>query len=257
MRARVLVAVLLLSVVLPACDDAASAPPASVGTDPSGDLLVFAAASLTDAFEELAAGFEDDHDDVEVILNVAGSQTLASQLLAGAPADVFAAADAAPVDAVASAGQVAERTTFATNRLAIAVEPGNPLGIRSLADLARDDVVLVLAAEEVPAGRYAALTLVSAGVAASPASLEVDVRAALGKVVLGEADAAIVYTSDIVAAGDSVAQVDVPDDHDVVASYPVATLADALNPVAADAFVAFLHSEPAQRVLRRHGFGAP
>jgi molybdate transport system substrate-binding protein len=162
------------------------------------------------------------------------------------------------MDVVAGAGAVAgEPVTFATNRLEIAVEAGNPKGIDGLGDLARGDLKVVLAAEEVPAGRYAREALDAAGVAVTPASLETDVRAVLSKVALGEADAGIVYASDVVAAGDSVAGVEIPDEHNVIASYPAATVATAPNARAANAFVSYLMTEQARAMLQDHGFSRP
>ncbi|MDQ3974378.1 MAG: molybdate ABC transporter substrate-binding protein, partial [Actinomycetota bacterium] len=156
---------------------------------------------------------------------------------------------------VAEAGLVAGRPRpFADNRLVIAVEPGNPLGIRGLADLADPQVTVVLAAEEVPAGAYARQALAAAGVRATPSSLETDVRAVLGRVALGEADAGIVYVSDVVAARGRVEAVAIPPEHNVVVSYPIAVLAPAPNPDGAQAFVDFVLSPAGQAVLARFGF---
>ena len=224
----------------------------------SGEVVVFAAASLTDAFEELAETFSDANPGIEVVLNLAGSQTLASQILEGAPADVFAAANEVQMGVVTDAGEFAnDPEVFTANRLAIAVEPGNPLGIDGLEDLAAPDLLLVLPAEEVPAGRYARQALDTAGVAVTPVSLERDVRAARSKVELGEADASIVYASDIVAADGRVDGVELPVEQNVPAAYPIARLADAPNPEVADEFVAFVLSEQGQEILADHGFTAP
>lgn len=265
MKGRLVGPVALLLLVLGAVGGGCGA-----GTDPgtgpatgpaAGDgdraLVVFAASSLTDALDELAAMFEEDGG-VPVLLNLAGSQTLATQLVEGARADVFLAADTTRMDAVAEAGLLAgEPVTVATNALAIAVETGNPLGITGLDDLARDDLVVVLPAEEVPAGRYAREVLARAGVDVRSASLEQNVRAALGKVAQGEADASIVYASDVVAADGRVTGVTIPSARNVVATYPAAVLADAAAPDAAAAFVALLLSDRGQDVLRAYGFTAP
>lgn len=224
----------------------------------SGELVVFAAASLTDAFDEVIEAFVQANPDVEVVVNHAGSQTLARQINEGAPADVFASANPDQMDAVAAAGNLArDAAIFTTNLLAIAVEPGNPLSIDGLADLADPDLVLVLPTEEVPAGRYAREALDAAGVEVSPSSLEQDVRAARSKVELGEADAAIVYLSDIAASAARVDGVDIPAEQNVPASYPIAVLADAPNPAAADAVVAFVLSDAGQDILAAYGFTAP
>lgn len=239
---------------------ACAAGPADAGGSGGPDpLVVFAASSLTEAFEALGAAFATIDGGVPVVLNPAGSQTLAAQLIEGAPADVFAAADATQLARVADAGLLAgPAEPFATNRMAIAVEPGNPRGITDLADLARDDLLVVLPAAEVPAGRYARAVLAAAGVTVVPVSLEPDVRAALSKVTLGEADATIVYTSDVAAAGGRVTGVAIPADLNVIATYPIAVLAGAPAGVdAAARFVAFVRSAEGRRILADHGFDAP
>ena len=225
----------------------------------SGDVTVFAAASLTDAFTELGAAFEDAHPDTTVTFNFAGSQQLATQITAGgAPADVFASANTTQMDVVAAAGLLAgDPSVFARNRLEIVVEPGNPADVTTLADLGRDDVTVVLAAEEVPAGQYAREALDAAGISVRPVSLETDVRAVLTKVSLGEADAGIVYTSDVAAADDRVEGVAIPDEDNVIAAYPIADLRDAPNARAARAFVAMVSSEEAGKTLEAYGFDAP
>jgi molybdate transport system substrate-binding protein len=240
-----------------ACGSGSTEADASSG-DVSGELLVFAAASLTDAFDEVGAAFVEANPDVEVVVNHAGSQTLAAQISEGAPADVFASADATQMDAIADTGGVAgEPEIFTANRLEIAVEPGNPLGVGGLEDLADPDLLLVLPAEEVPAGRYARQALDAAGVEVSPASLEQDVRAALSKVELGEADASIVYASDLVGSDGRAEGVAIPAERNVPASYPIAVLADAPNPATAEAFVRFVLSDGGQEILADHGFGTP
>ena len=241
----------------------AACGPAGAGGDDdapgavSGELTVFAAASLTDAFDALSAAFVEANPDVEVVRNHAGSQTLANQINEGAPADVFASADREQMGAVEAAGNLAgEAQVLTANVLAIAVEPGNPLGVGGLEDLADPELVLVLPAAEVPAGRYARQVLAAAGVEVSPASLEQGVRAALSKVELGEADAAIVFASDVIAS-DVADGVEIPAAHNVVATYPVAVLRDAPNPSAAEAFVAFVLAEVGQEILADHGFTSP
>lgn len=228
---------------------AAETAPASV------ELTVFAAASLTDAFEAMGTAFERANPDARVTCNVASSSTLATQITQGAPADVLASANGTQMDVVADAGLVAgDPIDFAGNTLEIVVEDGNPLDIRGLEDLTRDDVTVVLAAEEVPAGQYAREALDAQGLDVRPASLETDVRAVLSRVALGEADAGVVYASDIASAGDSVEGVTVPADENVPATYPIAALADADEPDTARAFVDFVGSEEGRRLLRRFGF---
>ncbi|MFU8841006.1 MAG: molybdate ABC transporter substrate-binding protein [Nitriliruptoraceae bacterium] len=254
--ARVVLAALTLAVLMAACSTDGADGDATGGV--SGELLVFAAASLTEAFAELGDAFVAANPDLEVVFNHAGSQTLASQINEGAPADVFASANITQMDAVAAAGNLAgEPAIFTANLLEIAVESGNPLAIRDLTDLADPDVILVLPAEAVPAGRYARQALDAAGIEVVPSSLERDVRAALSKVELGEADASIVYASDIVASASRADGVAIPSEQNVAASYPVAVLAGAPNPTAADAFVAFVRSDAGQEILTAHGFAAP
>jgi molybdate transport system substrate-binding protein len=231
--------------------------PDGAGAELDGELVVFAAASLTDVVDELADRFTAAHPRVAVVTNLAGSQTLAAQLLAGAPADVFAAADDAAVQRVVDEGLAHAPAVFAENRLAIVVEPGNPLGIDGLSDLARDDVLLVLPAEQAAAGRYAEEVLDRAGVGARPASFESDVRAAVNRVAMGEADASVVFHSDVVGAGDRVSGVAIPAAQNVTARYPVVVLDDAPNPAAATAFAALLRSDEARAVLEAAGFGVP
>jgi molybdate transport system substrate-binding protein len=236
----------------------AAATQSSAADRLSGDLTVFAAASLTDAFEALGSAFEADHPGVSVTFNFAGSQQLATQIVEGAPADVFASASGSQVDVVADADLLAgEPVEFATNRLEIAVEPGNPKAVAGLSDLARGDVTVVLAAEEVPAGQYAREALDAAGVRVTPVSLETDVRAVLTKVALGEADAGIVYASDIIAAGDDVTGVEIADEENVTATYPAAAIAGSPNPGAAQAFLAHLTSHAGRATLEEFGFAAP
>lgn len=240
----------------PSAETRASAPEPSTSLD--GDITVFAAASLTDAFEALGQRFEAAHPHVDVALNVGSSSTLATQIVHGAPADVFASADGRQMAVVADAGLLAGApTVFAANALQIVVETGNPLGIERLDDLARDDVTAVLAADQVPAGDYARRVLRAQGIDVEPASLETDVRAVLSRVALGEADAGIVYASDVVAAGGDVDGVDIPADENVTATYPIAALDDTAHPEVSSAFVGYVTSIDGRAVLRDHGFTSP
>ncbi|HEX6256887.1 MAG TPA: molybdate ABC transporter substrate-binding protein [Euzebyales bacterium] len=253
---------LLLALMLAACAGSGSAAPTTGRTASSdalaGTVTVFAAASLTDAFEAIGERFEQAHPDVDVAFNFASSSTLATQITEGAPADVFASADQAQMDVVDDAGGiVGERVDIARNSLQIAVEPGNPMGIAGLDDLARADVTVVLAAEEVPAGEYARQVLDAQRVAVDPASLETDVRAVLSRVALGEADAGVVYTSDVESADGAVEGVVIPPDRNVAVTYPIATVTDAPNPAAADAFAGHVTSDEGLALLRAAGFSAP
>lgn len=233
---------------------------ATAAADPvSGELVVLAASSLTEPFEALRRTFEAEHPDVKVTFSFAGSSDLARQIGAGAPADVFATADEKTMAAVVAAGQAAEAVVVARNRLAIIVEKGNPKGVRTLADLARSDVVLVVCAAEVPCGRLAAAAFQKAGVEADPASLEASVKAVVSKVTLGEADAGIVYRSDVQAAGDNAEGIDVEEGADsaLQAVYPVAVTTAAANRAAAQAWVDLVRSPAGLRALAAAGFLEP
>lgn len=221
-----------------------------------GRVTVLAAASLTDALEDVAGAFETAHPGVEVALSFDGSSALATQILEGAPADVFASADEVNLAKVVDGGAATGPTvTFATGSLAIVVAAGNPLGIDRLEDLS-GDLRLALCAREVPCGAYAVDAFRSAGLLAPAASAEENVRGVLTKVALGEADAGIVYTTDV-GTDPHVEGVEIPAAHQVTALYPATVLADAPNPPAAAAFVAFLTADVAQGILASHGFGSP
>jgi molybdate transport system substrate-binding protein len=224
--------------------------------DPEGSITVFAAASLTDAFGELADRFEDEYPGVSVELSFAGSSSLREQILAGAPADVFASANVANMTQVVDAlTPDAEPATFARNRLEIAVPAGNPAGVSGLSDFGDDDLLVGLCAEGVPCGDFGREALANAGVA-SPAvdTNEADVRSLLTKVASGDLDAGIVYRTDVLAAGDEVDGITIPAEDNVAADYPIVALADDGDAGAADAFVAFVLSDTGQEILASHGF---
>ena len=213
-------------------------------------MYVFAAASLTEAFKAVPA-----HADLAWNYNFAGSPTLVTQIENGAQADVFASADTANMDRLEKDGLLAETPrVFAHNKLEMVVSAGNPKGIHSLADLARSDIVYISAGPTVPAGRYASQILARAGVTVTPKSLETDVRSVVGKIELGEADAGIVYVTDVAASGVKVHGVPIPDSENVVATYPVAALKSASNPAWAEAFIGVLLSAQGQAALHRYGF---
>ena len=239
-----------------AADGAAAAPGPSVA-ELAGPLTVFAAASLTDVFTDLGERLEADHPGLDVQFNFAGSSALATQVTQGAPADVFASANEAQMTVVADAGLADDPQVFAANVLQIAVPAGNPAGVTGLADLAREELTIAVCAPQVPCGAAAEDVLAAAGVTAAPDTLEEDVRAALTKVELGEVDAALVYTTDVTAAGDAVEGIDVPEAEQVVNEYPIAALADAPNPEAAAAYVELVRSEEGQQALADAGFRVP
>ncbi len=227
--------------------------------DPSGSLRVLAAASLTEVFTELGRRFEAAYPQVNVTFNFAASSALAEQINAGAPIDVFVAADEASMSKVTDEGNAGDPKLIARNRLAILVEKGNPKAIAGLADLGGPGVVLVLCAPQVPCGRLAAAALAKAGVNLRPASLEDNVKAVVAKVVLGEADAGIVYMTDIKAAADTAQgiEITIAGDPDLEAVYPMAVTKGASNRRAADAWFTFVLSREGQETLQRYGFLSP
>ncbi|WP_353826453.1 molybdate ABC transporter substrate-binding protein [Agromyces sp. SYSU T0242] len=222
-----------------------------------GTITVFAAASLAEAFEELAHRFERAHPGSHVDLNLAGSTALAQQVLAGAPADVLATADDASMELVVAAGLADAPVGFASNTLELVVPADSPAAVTGLDDLARDELRIALCDPTVPCGAAAVRLLRAAGVDAAPDTLESDVRAVLTKVVLGEADAGLVYRTDARAAGDRVTGIPVPGASSVVNRYPIAVTTEATHPQVAEAFVAFATGPEARRVLDGLGFGAP
>ena len=235
------------------------------GAAPGGELTVFAAASLTDVFEEIAASFEKENPQVEVTLNFAGSSELAQQIDSGAPADVFAAANTDTMDQVVAgegldADWAAENgedgRIFATNNLRIAVPPDNPADVESLDDLAEDDVDVAFCSQEVPCGSATVTALEAADLDITPVTLEEDVRAVLTKVELGEVDAGLVYATDVISAGDRVRGLDFPESEEAINDYPIGVLSASGAPDLAAAWVDFVTTEGAP-VLRDAGFGTP
>lgn len=243
-----------VAVVAAACGDGG----ARSGSDDAshGSLTVLAAASLTEAFDELGRRFRATRPGVTVTFSYDASSTLARQVAAGAPADVLATADEVAMELAATAGAVDGPAVFAANRLAIVVAAGNPEGIRGLADLARPGLVVVLCAEDVPCGRLGREVLDRAGVRARPRSLEPNVKGVVSKVALGEADAGLVYVTDIGAGGAAVEGVAVPDALNAVTRYPIAVVRASRNRAAAAAFVDFVRSAEGRSVLGSAGFAA-
>jgi molybdate transport system substrate-binding protein len=223
-----------------------------------GDLLVSAAASLTDAFAGMETAFEAANPGVDVVLNLGSSSSLREQILEGAPADVFASANISNMDQVAEAGEVeGEAEVFALNELQIAVPAGNPAGVTGLDDFASEDLLIGLCAEEVPCGSFAREALEKAGVTAAIDTNEPNVRALLTKVEAGELDAGIVYVTDVLSTAGAVEGVDIPEEFNVIAEYPIAALVNAPNPDAAAAFVDFVLSDEGQAILVEFGFSSP
>jgi molybdate transport system substrate-binding protein len=247
-RTLAVVVVVAGLLVLPACGDD--------GGD--GAVTVLAAASLTDAFTALASDFEEEHDGATVELSFGPSSGLATSIVEGAPAGVFASASPAAMDVVVEAGEVdGSPADFAANRLALVMPSGNPGDVRTLDDLARDDLLVGLCAPDVPCGEVAARVLEDAGVDPATDTEEADVRALLTKVAAGELDVGLVYETDVAAGGRDVEGIALSPDAPAGTRYPIAVLDAASDRGAAEDFVELVRSEEGQRILREHGFRAP
>jgi molybdate transport system substrate-binding protein len=250
---RFLILLLVAGLVTSACGSSEGS------TSENTTVKVAAAASLTEAFTALAKEHESGHPGVRIMPTFAASSALAQQVNDGAPLDVLASADEVSMKKVTDAGNATGPRIFVRNRLAILVGKDNPKAIRSLADLAKPGVVFLLCAPEVPCGRFGAAALAKAGVKARPASLEENVKGVVSKVTLGEADAGIVYSTDVKAAGDKVEGVgiDIAADPALTAAYPIAVTKQAGDAKAAKGWVDFVLSEQGQRTLSRFGFLPP
>ena len=234
----------------------------------TGDITVFSAASLTAAFEDIGAAFEAANAGTSVTFNFAGSPALRTQLTEGADADIYASADTNNMTQALEADLVVDEVViFAQNRLAVIVPVGNPANITTLQDLSKDGVKLVLAQADVPVGRYARESLIkmqdegsfgetfSDDVLANLVSEEPNVKAIVTKVQLGEADAGIVYVTDVTAdVAADVTLIEIPDALNIIATYPIAVTTNAANVPAAEAFIAFVLSDEGQTILAEYGF---
>ncbi|WP_052869094.1 molybdate ABC transporter substrate-binding protein [Streptomyces niger] len=224
----------------------------------SGEVTVFAAASLKESFTTLKKEFEKEHPGTKVTFSFGGSDSLAAGITSGAPADVFAAASPKTMKTVTDKGDaVGEPATFIRNQLEIATLPGNPDKVSSLKDLTKSGRKVVLCDKTVPCGSAAQKALGASHLELTPVSYEQDVKSALNKVVLKEADAAVVYKTDVKAAGDKVEGVEFPESAKAINDYPIARLKNAKNPDAAKAFIALVRSDKGQRVLNQAGFLKP
>ncbi|MDO7868511.1 molybdate ABC transporter substrate-binding protein [Nocardioides jiangxiensis] len=220
---------------------------------PSTTLTVYAASSLKSVFEQLGTEFQADHRDVTVSFNFAGSSDLVAQIQQGAPADVFASADTANMGKLGD--EALAPADFATNTLEIAVPADNPAHVATLADLARQGVQLVTCAPEVPCGAAAAAVEANARLDWKPVSEEQSVADVLGKVESGDADAGLVYVTDVRAAGDQVAGIAIPASVNAVNTYPIAALAGSEHADLAAAWVALVTGAEGQKALAAAGFG--
>jgi molybdate transport system substrate-binding protein len=235
----------------------AASATASGSASLSGDLTVLAAASLTESFTTLGKQFEAAHPGVEVTFGFAASSALATQIASGAPADVFASASPATMDAVVAAGAAEHPAVFAENVMEIAVPPTNPGEVTGVESLASSAVKTALCQPQVPCGATAQEVFTDAGVVVKPVTLEPDVKSVLSKVLLGEVDAGVVYLTDVLAAGDKVVGVEIPADVNASTSYPIAALTRSTNAATAAAFVDYVLSPAGARVLTAAGFQQP
>jgi molybdate transport system substrate-binding protein len=223
-----------------------------------GTVVVFAAASLNGAFDKLGSKFEKAHPGVNVKFNYAGSSSLATQLKEAAPADLFASANTQNMNLVTDDNLAkGQPKIFARNKLEIMVAPGNPKHIKSVSDLANSSIKVAVCAPAVPCGSYSDQIFKKAGVTVHPVSEETSVSGVVTKVSLGEADAGVVYVTDVKEAGNKVTGVPIPADQNVIADYPIAALKDAPNPDAASAFMNYVLSQTGRNVLTSYGFMLP
>jgi molybdate transport system substrate-binding protein len=242
----------------PAASSTAASSSASAGSGLSGTVTVFAAASLKATFTKIAADFEAAHPGTKVTLNFAGSSDLVTQITQGAPADVFASADTKNMTKLSDAKLIdGTATNFATNVLEIAVPPANPASIASFADLAKPGVKVVVCAPQVPCGAATEKVENASGTTLKPVSEESSVADVLGKVTSGEADAGLVYVTDVKGAGDKVKGIAFPESDKAVNTYPIATVGSSQNKELAQAFIAAVTGAEGKKVLSDAGFGTP
>jgi molybdate transport system substrate-binding protein len=227
------------------------------GSQQKVTLRVFAAASLTESFTALGKTFEKEHPGTRVVFDFGPSSGLAEQIGQGAPADVFASASPTNMDTVVQGGEAKDPRDFATNAAEIAVPPDNPAGISKVEDLAGPGVKVVVCQPRVPCGKVAAQVFTSSHLTVKPVSEEVDVKSTLGKVELGEADAGMVYVTDVQAAGVKVKGVEIPANQNASTSYPIATLTHSKHEKQAQQFVDLVLSHDGAAVLKHAGFGSP
>jgi molybdate transport system substrate-binding protein len=230
---------------------------ASTSSALAGEINVFAAASLTEAFGTIGKQFEAAHPGTTITFNFGPSSGLATQITQGAPADVFASASKKNMDQVVTAKAADTPTTFAKNVMEIAVPPDNPAKVTSINDLAKSSVKVAVCQPQVPCGAVAQQVFTNAGITVKPVTQEADVKATLTKVELGEVDAGMVYVTDVKSAGDKVKGVEIADDVNASTNYPIATLTASRNPALAKAFVEYVQSSDGQTALTAAGFQSP
>ncbi len=265
-RSATLATVLVLGLGASACGSSSAASPSGGGSSSrpeatpnplTGSLTVFAAASLTEAFNDAKTTLQSAHTGLSVTYSFAGSQALVTQVQNGAPADVIATADRATMQKLVTAGLVDTPKTLVRNKLEIVVAPGNPKHLTGLTDFARTDLKVILEDPSVPAGKYGRQALQAQGVTATPVSLPLDVKSELLAVEQGNADVGIVYVTDVSSAGSAVTGVPIPDGQNVIATYPIAVVKATSHTAAAQAFVDGMVTGTGQQALLARGFLAP
>jgi len=261
-RRHLTVVAALAALALTACGSSASSTATSSAVSPpsdtaAGSITVFAASSLKEAFTQIGKDYEAAHPGAKVTFNFGASSTLATQITQKAPADVFASASQKTMDTVTAAGAATGDKVFAVNTMEIATPPSPTTAVTSLADLAKPGVKVVICQKDVPCGAAAAKLFTQNNLTVTPVSEEVDVKAVLSKVVLGEADAGIVYVTDVLAAGSKVVGVQIPAAQNVTTKYPIAPITGSANAATAQAFVDYVLSPAGQQVLTAAGFASP
>jgi molybdate transport system substrate-binding protein len=250
-------AVVAIPTVVAGCSSNSAGPSSSSAAGPSGSITVFAAASLMGVFTQIGKQFEALHPGVKVTFNFNGSNTLATNIVQGAPADVFASAAPGNMQTVVAAGDASDPANFAKNTMEIAVPPANPANVTGVNSLASKAVKVAICAPAVPCGKTAAAIFKNAGITVAPVTEETDVTAVLTKVELNEVDAGIVYVTNVLGAGSKVKGITIPDNINASTEYPIATLTKSTNPATAAAFVAYVLSPAGESVLKAAGFEQP
>jgi molybdate transport system substrate-binding protein len=256
-RRRIAVLVTPVALALAACTSTSTTSGTTSSAALTGKITVLAASSLTQAFDTIDALFQQAHPGATVTVSYGASSALATQITQGAPADVFASASQKNMDSVTAAGDATTSTPFAKNVMEVVVPAANPAGITTLADLARPGVKVALCQAEVPCGSTAAKVFTNAHLTVTPVTLEADVKSTLAKVTLGEVDAAVVYVTDVLAAGSKVKGIQIPADVNASTAYPIAVLKGSANSTLAQAYVAYVLSAEGQKVLADAGFATP
>ena len=255
--ARTLAPAAIAALALAACGSATTTGPSATPDPLSGSITVFAASSLTSALNTAERGLELDHPGFTAKYSYAGSQSLVTQIINGAPADVIATANTTTMAQLVAKGLVSTPEKFCQNKLEIIVAAGNPKSIKTLADLANPGVAVVLGDPSVPVGSYAKVVLTKAGVKLTPKSLQLDDAEVVQQVESGNADAALVFVTDVISAGDKVTGVPIPDAQNNVGTYEIAVVKASNSTTAAQAFITAAVSGEVQAELRAAGFLPP